>query len=234
MKIILTAKLKKAEIIADNRPSLVSFFKNAFSSYNKELFNKYYTGYVRKNFCFSLKLNHPVFNGDNISLSDETIEMIIHTYSIEDGIDIYNSLCMQKGKEYPLPENNGLTLTDVCIRNHKQISSNEILIKMYSPLLVRKHENNKDYFLTPEHGDFDKYFSMSVSDFLTREEIYICNDVEIIPVNPKKTVPISFGYKVTGNLGTFKLRGNPELLNLLYQSGIGSKRSQGFGLFEII
>ena len=234
MKIIITAKLKKPELISDNRPALVSFLKNAFISYDTDLFNKYYSGYKRKSFCFSIKLNSPVFSGDIIKLADETIEITICTYSFEEGIDIYNSLCIQKGNEYPLPENNSLTLTDICIKNHKQVSSNEILIKMYSPLLVRKHEDCKDYYLTPEHVDFDKYFAVSVSDFLSREEINICNDIEIIPVNPKKTVPISFGYRVTGNLGTFKLRGNPELLNLLYQSGIGSKRSQGFGLFEII
>lgn len=37
-----------------------------------------------------------------------------------------------------------------------------------------------------------------------------------------------------GSIGTFKLFGNKELLNFLYRAGIGSRRSSGFGMFEII
>ncbi len=236
MKIILSAKLKKKELITDNRPALVSFFKNAFSMYNEDLFDKFYStkSGKQKSFCFSIKFNGPKFSDNIILLSDESIELTIHTYDIEDGIDIYNALCLQKRKEYPLPDENSLTITDVIIRNHKTITSEEITIKMYSPLLVRKHDERKDYYLTAEHAEFVKYFRMSVEDFLNKENINLDKEIEIVPVQPKKTVPVSFGHKVTGNLGVFKLKGSPALLNLLYQSGIGSRRSQGFGLFEII
>ena len=58
--------------------------------------------------------------------------------------------------------------------------------------------------------------------------------VTITPVSPKKTVLRNFGHYMTGNLGIYTLTGHPLLLNLLYQSGIGARRSEGFGLFEIV
>lgn len=236
MIITLSAKLKKAEFITDNRPSLVSFLKNAFSEYGNGLFEKYYAEHknILKSFCFSMKLSNPVFKGEIIDLSDEKIEITINTYDPAEGIDIYNALVKQRGKAFPLPNQNSMTVSDVSIRNHKPITSNTIMIKMRSPLLVRKHDGKKDRYLTPDSEEFNEFFQLSVKDFLTKESIDIPGDIEIIPVKPKKTVPVAFGYKISGNLGTYILRGDVKLLNLLYQSGIGARRSQGFGAFEII
>lgn len=39
---------------------------------------------------------------------------------------------------------------------------------------------------------------------------------------------------VTAWYGDFGLRGTPELIDLLYQSGAGAKNSEGFGMFEIM
>jgi CRISPR/Cas system endoribonuclease Cas6 (RAMP superfamily) len=35
------------------------------------------------------------------------------------------------------------------------------------------------------------------------------------------------------NLGTYILKGPNNILNLLYRSGIGGRRGEGFGMFEI-
>ena len=56
----------------------------------------------------------------------------------------------------------------------------------------------------------------------------------IIPIKGKKVVADIFGRKVDANIGIYKLTGSPELLNILYLSAMGSRRSEGHGKFEVI
>ena len=40
------------------------------------------------------------------------------------------------------------------------------------------------------------------------------------------------GIYITAWHGEFDLRGTPEALDFLYQTGLGSRNSQGFGMFD--
>ena len=60
------------------------------------------------------------------------------------------------------------------------------------------------------------------------------DSIHIEPVDARKTVVNTFGSKITGNIGIFKLTGSLTLLNTLIQTGLGSRRSQGFGCFTVI
>jgi len=35
-------------------------------------------------------------------------------------------------------------------------------------------------------------------------------------------------------MGIYELKGNPELIRIGYEAGIGSKNCQGFGMFEVM
>jgi CRISPR-associated endoribonuclease Cas6 len=35
-------------------------------------------------------------------------------------------------------------------------------------------------------------------------------------------------------VGTFKLKSEPEILQLIYDVGLGVRRSQGFGMLEVV
>ena len=39
---------------------------------------------------------------------------------------------------------------------------------------------------------------------------------------------------IKGWMGLYKISGNPELLKIAYDAGIGSKNSAGFGMWEVI
>ena len=43
-----------------------------------------------------------------------------------------------------------------------------------------------------------------------------------------------FGRKVDANIGIYKLSGSPELLTFLYRTGMGGRRSEGHGMWEIV
>lgn len=238
MIIKVDLSLKSNILPADYHPAFVSLIKHSLNEFSKELYSKYYekNNFTQKNFTFALALSKPVFNGEKIRLETTDASMTLHTSEPPDGIDLYNSFIKQTGKAYPLPFENSVTIKKVSLSNHRKISSGEIIIKMRSPLLVRKHEDKKDFYMAFNHEDFQKYFFMSVSKLLS--SIYNIeineNSVFIEPVSARKTVVSTFGSKITGNIGTYRLKAAPELLNILCQTGLGSRRSQGFGCFDVI
>mgnify|MGYP000558715272 FL=1 len=56
----------------------------------------------------------------------------------------------------------------------------------------------------------------------------------VTPVKAKKIVAQVWRRPTDATIGILKLTGTPELLNLLYASGVGSRRSEGHGLLNII
>ena len=56
----------------------------------------------------------------------------------------------------------------------------------------------------------------------------------IEPIKAKKVVIPVFGRNTDASLGIFKLKGDRDLLNLLYMAGIGARRSEGKGKFDIL
>ena len=51
---------------------------------------------------------------------------------------------------------------------------------------------------------------------------------------PKKMVIRYQGVLITAWYGTHKLSGERKYLDFLYQTGLGAKNAQGFGMFEIL
>ncbi len=238
MRIDINVKLKKNELIPDYAPSFVSLIKAVLSANNKALYEKIYVEkeHKEKNFCFAVKLNKPQFSKDKITLDDEKIYMVIDIADFSDGIDMYNAFACYKNKPYPFPNGNSIEIEDVRIKNHKQIVSDQILIKMQSPLLVRINEEKKNYYISCTDENFKKYFSLSVLSML--KNLYDIDieesEIQIFTVDSKKTVVNTFGNKITGNIGTYIVKCRPDILNIISQTGIGSRRSQGFGCFNII
>ena len=50
---------------------------------------------------------------------------------------------------------------------------------------------------------------------------------------PKKQVTTFKNTRINGWFGEYLLEGTPQVLDLLYNTGLGSKNSHGFGMFEI-
>lgn len=237
MLINLSIQLTEPVLPKDNRPSFVSFIKNAFMAYDKSFYDKYYSEATTsngKNFCFAIKMSQPVFCEDKIQLQNNLIFLTISTSDAVVGIDIYNALCYQRDKLFPLPAGNSMVLKTVRLMNHKPVMSSSITIQMRSPLIVRTLDRSDRRYLSYDDEKFQECFQKSITSYVQKMGMNIDSKVTITPVSPKKTVMKNFGHYMTGNLGTYTLTGHPLLLNLLYQSGIGARRSEGFGLFGII
>ena len=120
---------------------------------------------------------------------------------------------------------------------NKIITSNSITIKMISPIIAIKKDDNKKEFINPMTNEFIPYlennYSYKYQNYYNNEGKDI--DIDIIDVTYRDKCVTSFkGIIMTGWYGIYHLEGSPESLTFLYNTGLGGKNSQGFGLFDII
>lgn len=120
------------------------------------------------------------------------------------------------------------------------IEETEILVEMQSPICVYSTdmESKKTYFYAPEEMEFAR----AVSDNFNRKYtayygIEPMSDIELEPVrvtSKDKYVTKYKSFYISGWLGVYALRGERKYLDFLYQTGLGSKNAQGFGMFELL
>jgi len=239
MRLKMVFKLKKEELDIEYRRAFLSLLKHCFQLASLEVYEKFYgNGTPMKPFTFGVYLPQPKFNGDTIQLSSNEITLNFSTYYTELGMCFYNSMVKRTRlyKEYPLQNGNSLRLHRVTLQKEKMIHSNEVLFKTLTPFLIRRHnsDKNKDSYLTNNDEDFiqetNKIVGVMLKELMGKQE-----PVNFIPIKIANKILIKhFGFIVDGNIGTFKLTANPEVLDFIYRVGIGSRRSEGFGLLEVL
>lgn len=236
LKITVEAYIDKNEFPKNTTGTYISMMKGTFQNFSEELYKSVYETVKMKNYCFAVRFTNPEFQKDKIILGDNKFRMYISTNDFSMAVDMYNAFLKIRNKPFALPDDNSITVNRVRLENHDSILKNEIFIKMLSPLLVKKHEGRKDYFYSWENDEFIPLLKQSVNQSV-KELLGVDmseREFEIVPYTPKKTVVNCFDMKVTANIGIYKLTGDLDILNFLYQTGIGCKRSAGFGMFEVI
>ena len=121
------------------------------------------------------------------------------------------------------------------------------LIKAIQPIVATRKSNNPDAAEKRESGSHSEYLSPSDDGWhelihknaLGKARAYGLDcgtDLQIIPLSTdsmRKRVTRFKGTYITGWMGEFALSCDPQLMQLLYSCGLGSKNSQGFGMFGI-
>ena len=211
------------------------FFRD--SEFKENEFKKYYNqkDNIIKPYAFSVFFRHPQINGQEIILEDKRLEMNMTIENYETAIIIYNAFNHQRNKVFHL-EHNSMTLKNIVLVPEKQINTDEVTIKFMSPLIVRQRENEKDYYYSIEGEKFLETLKINIKEQLklTNYPTEIIDTIKLEKINGRKTVIKFYEKQMEGTIGTFKLYGNKDLLSYLYKSGIGSRRSSGFGMFEVV
>ena len=118
----------------------------------------------------------------------------------------------------------------------------EIKIKMLSPVvvystLITKDGKKKTYYYSTYEDEFadliDKNLRKKYEALYGKKPRARKLKIKIVG-KPKEKILLYRGTIIKGWIGTFILNGNRKLLKLGYYSGIGSKNSQGFGMFEVV
>ena len=144
---------------------------------------------------------------------------------------------------------NKLMMHGINIVPETDVSSTVVKIKMLTPVtLHRTLQNNegdtKTEFFSPFNSEFSDRINNNLRkkwEALHKNECY--SNIKISPLFEKcndNEKCIYFGSRVQkrtvvkGWMGQFLLEGDINLIRLAYQTGIGSRNSQGFGMFDIL
>lgn len=251
MRIKLHFELENNIIPKDYRILILSFIKNNleknFNESYKEIYGEKPTV---KFFTFSVYLPKPKIEKEKIELDRNYFNVLFSIYDNKQFIEFYNSfnsmIIKNENKEnyYPL-KNNKMELKNITMVNEKNIMSNRVRIKFLSPLVLRNHKeitiNKKrkgaDIYFDFNDSDFNEQINYSVSRLIKDLKLNGVNsNIKLKPYNnlARKTVVSFKNILINSSIGEYILEGDSELLNILYKTGIGSRRSEGFGMFEVI
>ena len=257
MRIKLHFELENNIIPKDYRILILSFIKNNleknFNESYKEIYGEKPTV---KFFTFSVYLPKPKIEKEKIELDRNYFNILFSIYDNKQFIEFYNSFNSminkekendnKKNKKYSYPlKNNKMELKNITMVNEKNIMSNRVRIKFLSPLVLRNHKeitiNKKrkgaDIYFDFNDSDFNEQINYSVSRLIKDLKLNGVNsNIKLKPYNnlARKTVVSFKNILINSSIGEYILEGDSELLNILYKTGIGSRRSEGFGMFEVI
>jgi CRISPR-associated endoribonuclease Cas6 len=233
MRLQVSARLSKSVLPLDYRSGFASLLKEALHKANPLLFDRYYgRQHVLKPFTFSVYF--PGLRGceaDRISVGQEAI-LHFSTASQELLIAIYNGLLEQVGTPYPLFDNN-IIVQSIYLKPRMVIRESHGVFKTLAPVLVNT-KGAANWYLLPEDAGFKEGLQFATRElarvFLGSTDV----SVEFRPINVRRKVVRHYNMDMQGFVGIFELRGDPALLNLLYNIGLGVRRSQGFGMLELV
>jgi CRISPR-associated endoribonuclease Cas6 len=215
----------------------MSFIKKGYSKIYPNQFDEMYSKPNMKSFCFAVQTGKCKLDKDCFEMENNIISVIISVLDYPTFIQIYNAVQLQLNNQFKISCQNEIILKDISITMPKIISKNQVTIKFLSPLITRIHkDDNTDFYLDYSMKNFNEILNNNLEKQAKELNFLNVNDlkIELVPIKPSRTVVEAWGRKYNSSLGTYRLIGEERLINYIYQSGLGSRRSQGFGLFEII
>lgn len=198
---------------------------------NSEFFKRYYdTLHVLKPFTFAVYFPDSVKReGDLFEVGTKAI-LNFSTSSYELGTYVYNGLL--ELQEFPLFDNS-LKLDRINLRRTLTLNQETVIFKTLAPVLVN-NKGSANWYLLPDQEGFNEGLEFSVKEtartFLGDNDFHI----DFKPIHIQRKVIRHYNMDRQGFAGVFELHGHPDVLNLIYQIGLGVRRSQGFGMLEVV
>lgn len=242
MRLELIFEIEQLELPKDNKSIWISFFKKCLTRCgNGQFYDRYFGGTKQKDYTFSVIMPNPRFADEKILLDGHQIKLL---FSSDDGnktgLIFYQAFISAKQKRFPLPEGNGLVLKRINQMREKLITSSRVMFRTVvgSGLVIREHnkETNRDKFFTFMDEGFENQFKQVLG--MQAEEAGFPADAgrNLIfkAVQCKKILVKQYGIYVDATIGIFEVEGDVDFLQYLYQAGMGSKHSMGYGMLDIV
>ncbi len=235
MRLILDYEITPDVIPKNYGRGFISLVKKLIEETNPLLFNEYYN-YPHKLKPFTFGTYFPQLQGnqnDKLKVG-EIVKINFSTSSIKLATNIYNGFL--KVKEHTW-QNNGSAINFKPLRAflqpNRKVNKEEIVIKTLSPLVINnKGDSNK--FLLPEEEGFLEGLEFSVrecaKEFLNDTSTF---NFEFEVIHWRRVVLYHYK-KMPATKGIFKIKSKPEILQMIYDIGLGVHRSQGFGMMEVV
>lgn len=188
-----------------------------------------------KLFTFSRLLGHYAIDKGIISFDSE-VNLYVSS-PIERFIkEIANSI-IKKG--FLILGNKKLNVIGLELPREPEIG-NEIKIRALSPItvystLLTPENKKKTYYYSPYEKEFCELIDANAKKkhlILRNKEVK--SSLGIKPIGVREVLVMYKDTVVKGWLGSFILNGPKGLIKTVYDAGLGSKNSQGFGMFEVV
>jgi CRISPR-associated endoribonuclease Cas6 len=213
-----------------------------------------YSGNTQKPFTFSAYF--PIESENGVQrLKGEFFSFFFSTNDYEFLMRVYNGL--NKVKDYVLFGQNIKEVKHFFLSPERRFDKETVTFKTLSPFLVRDTEDG-DYYLVPQDLIDQKEFKYAkkgvskdnVIDSLKKNIVslvkrYLSFDydennlmitLEKISLSPAKhgSKESKFTMTLPAMKGFVRIQAYPEVLKLIYDIGIGARRSEGFGMLEVV
>ena len=240
----LKCEFKTEKIPVANRMMFVSLIKDALCKVNQEYFDKLYKFEEKNNkkikpFSFAVMLKDFEMKGEEISIRDRMV-LNITTVDYEFGINIYNGILNTKTFKY---KDFVLERLKISLVKEKMINEEQVVFKTMSPICIKDKANN---FLAPDDLGYEEelnyivdkalrsYRGYGLKQRLRFEKVLMKKVVVKEQIRAFSEIAGKDTFYVNAYSGIFKLSGDVEDLNFVYQSGIGFRKGQGFGMLEVV
>ena len=227
----------------NNRIMITSLIKKAIENADIELFKEIYffnnkANKKIKDFTFARYLENFKIKKDYIEVGRVKVTVTTTNYNL--GIAICNGIISIKNFNY---KGYNLEISSARLLKEKLINENEVVFRTLSGIHI-KDKNNRAIDINDK--DFENELNYISDLYLKSYRGYgLKEKLNFIPISMKKVVVQEEirGFKdvtskevifINSYIGIFKLIGAVEDLNILLQSGIGFRRSQGYGAIEIL
>lgn len=234
MRLTLNFEIMEEVIPRNYGIGFISLIKKLIEVTDLLLFYDYYEKHKLKPFTFGVYFPNLKGNdGDKINVGNKAV-LNFSTSSFQLATNIYNGF-LKVGKHFW--QNNGSSVTFIPLKaflhQQKTITKNEHWFKTLSPFLINNLGDSNEFLLPGEDGFIEGIeFSLNecAKEFLGMNENV---DFEFEPIAMKRKVIYHY-QKMPTNIGVFRLKAPPEILQMVYDIGIGVHRSQGFGMLEVV
>ncbi len=241
----LSCKFKTDKIPESYNMMFVSLIKHALEKSDFDYYRKIYEygdakNKKSKNFTFSVFLNGFTRVEGSIVISD-SLTLNVSSPDMEFMIKLYNGLTQLSNYKYKEYE---IKMISIAQLKEKNTKSNQVLIKTMSPICI-KDKNNK--YIGIDESDYEKELNyiadlilknyrgkglsqkMSINSVRGKvKKVIVKQEIESFTEATNKKYMYILGYE-----GMFVMSGGQEDINDLYKLGVGHKRNQGFGMFNL-
>lgn len=247
LKVSFGERKEIIELNRDYRRHFISFIKSVFAQ--SGMYEALYSKKNLKPFTFS------VFLGERFAMPEDVekekiivsspFHLIFSTGDLEIFASFYNGLLNMKKNGLGLRFNNNIfPINGLFLNRFTKIKSSSAVFKSVGIcILTNPEEKAKDFkkwYITPK-DDLEKF--NYVLNLRMRQKYEILTgrrlqaEIELIPLGDDSIKEICVkhynGY-LRGFKGQFILKSHPEMLQFIYDYGLGVRTGQGFGLLEVV
>jgi CRISPR-associated endoribonuclease Cas6 len=233
------------EVPIDYKLGFVSFFKKALEG---TPFEKLYERKLTKPFSFSVYFPMEKIEGDKVILKSGQFKLIFSSLDSRIFSYIYLAFGKYTDKYYIWRDFKFKFLKSEGEKTKPRIENNGMLVKTISPVYLEEKVNGKVNAILPPSMDEDNFWD-KLKEFNEKfnriqEKLITIYGIDykpvfIFPLDVKtKIIKLNYRRKNSAKFITFAgklfIKGDPQILEILYYKGLGLKTGEGFGAINNI